>query len=208
MHLTLHKGKITMEENFLRNSKYMCSARLVSQFPSDSGLEIAFAGRSNAGKSSAINAVCDHKKLAHTAKQPGRTREVNFFHVQEGLRLVDLPGYGYAKVERKTKDQWNDTLYTYLTEREALKGIILLMDIRHTLTKNDIEFLDMIRPLQINCRIVLTKADKLSKGKASSSLQITRNWCKKNLPYSTVQLMSSLKKTGLKELSEYIKMFL
>ncbi len=149
-----------------RQVHFLTSAARPDQGPLDQGYEVAFAGRSNAGKSTAINALCDQKALARTSKTPGRTQLLNFFAVDEERRLVDLPGYGYAKVAEGVKRDWQQAMSTYLGSRECLRGIILVMDIRNPLKPYDRQMLDWASHFDIPCHILLSKADKL-KGKGA-----------------------------------------
>ncbi len=155
----------------LQQTRFLFSAAKTSQFASDSGTEVAFAGRSNAGKSSAINRIASQSKLAKTSKTPGRTQLINFFQVADcNWRLVDLPGYGYAKVPVSMKHAWQDLIDAYLRERHSLQGIFLIMDIRHPLTEFDVTILDWVAQSGLKCHILLSKADKLKHGPAKSTL--------------------------------------
>lgn len=160
------------------NSRYFSadfhgSARAVDSCPA-AVAEVAFAGRSNAGKSSAINTITRKRKLARTGKTPGRTQLINHFGLPEQRFLVDLPGYGYAKVSRRQLDEWHVFLREYLTEREPLVGLVLVMDIRHPLTDNDWQLIELQQMGHSELHVLLTKADKLSRGKVMQSLQATR----------------------------------
>jgi len=178
---------------------YLTSAKLFSQCPPDTGSEVAFAGRSNAGKSSALNVLTGINGLARTSKTPGRTQMMNFFAINDDHRLVDLPGYGYAKVPKKIKLEWQKELGKYLEKRTSLRGLILLMDIRHPLKEYDCEMLDWANRVELPVHILLTKADKLSRGPASACLQKVLSHIDKAYPLSSVQLFSSLKKEGLEQ---------
>ncbi|MGO0309442.1 ribosome biogenesis GTP-binding protein YihA/YsxC [Endozoicomonas acroporae] len=185
--------------NYRQASFYKSAARL-SQCPENEGREVAFAGRSNAGKSSALNALTGSNKLARTSKTPGRTQLINFFDVQDGVFLVDLPGYGYAKVPEAMKQEWQHHMTDYLERREALVGLVLLMDIRHPMKEFDQMMLNWSVSANLPLHILLTKADKLKQGAAKQAL----NSLKKDLsrfPQVSVQLFSSLKKTGVDQLS-------
>ncbi len=162
-------------------------------------MEVAFAGRSNAGKSSAINALCQQKALARTSKTPGRTQLLNFFILDDDRRLVDLPGYGYAKVAEKVKREWQQSLSDYLENRKSLRGIILLMDVRHPMKEFDRQMLEWSEHFQIPVHILLTKADKLKKGPAASSLQQLRKETKAYGERVSAQLFSALKRQGVDE---------
>ncbi len=147
-------------------AKFLSSNPSLITAPKDSGWEIAFAGRSNAGKSSAINRITKQKSLARTSKTPGRTQQLVFFQIDPQRRLVDLPGYGYAKVSQNIKQQWQIHMSDYLQQRQALQGLILLMDSRHPLTELDWQLIDWLQQAQLKTHILLTKADKLKSGKA------------------------------------------
>jgi len=184
---------------FYRRASFLISAAKLDQCPLDSGYEVAFAGRSNAGKSSAINTLCDQTGLARTSKTPGRTQLLNFFELDEQRRLVDLPGYGYAKVAVSIKKDWQGSLSHYLEERNCLRGLILMMDVRHPLKDFDVQMLEWAAHIGLPVHVLLTKADKLKKGPASASLLQVRKFLNEMDAGHTVQLFSSLKKTGLPE---------
>ena len=195
--------------SLLQNTSFVVSANHLNELPIDEGLEIAFAGRSNAGKSSAINTLTNKNKLAYVSKQPGRTQLINFFSVSEKKSLVDLPGYGYAKVPLSLKAHWQKTLPTYLQERKSLAGLIIVVDIRRSLTKLDINMLNWFAPRQRPIHLLLTKSDKLSKDKALRTLKVVQNRIKVDFSdlYQTpcsVQLFSSLKKQGIEEAENII----
>lgn len=176
---------------------YATSAATLAQLP-DSRREVAFAGRSNAGKSSAINTLARHNRLAFVSKTPGRTQLINFFSVGEGRFIVDLPGYGYAKVPPEMRARWEKVLSAYLQTRESLAGMVLIMDVRHPLTPLDWKMLDWFAPRGLPMHILLTKADKLSRGAANKTLQEVRS-ALKAYPQVSVQLFSSLAKQGVEE---------
>ncbi len=181
---------------FYRLAYYDGSATQLPELPEDSGMEVAFAGRSNAGKSSAINTLTGINSLARTSKTPGRTQMINFFRLDAQRALVDLPGYGYAKVPEKMKLRWQQTLAKYLETRQSLKGLVLLMDIRHPLKAFDIQMLNWAKHANLPVHILLTKSDKLSHGAAKSTLNsVKQQLMNAELPAS-VQLFSSLKKSG------------
>ncbi|SFL85880.1 ribosome biogenesis GTP-binding protein YihA/YsxC [Marinobacter zhejiangensis] len=182
------------------SARFLISASRLDECPADFGAEVAFAGRSNAGKSSAINCITNNGKLARTSKTPGRTRLINFFSLnRENCRLVDLPGYGYAKVSRDMKDDWQQHLGHYLNERQCLRGLVLVIDIRHPLTDFDQMMVDWCEHNQLPLTILATKADKLKFGQAKTTmLTIAR----KLKPYSCVQnlvMFSATAKQGLDE---------
>jgi GTP-binding protein len=182
-----------------QNAKYFASAHYLSDLPAPHGREIAFAGRSNAGKSSAINTLARQNRLAFVSKTPGRTQLINFFALDEERFLVDLPGYGYAKVPEKIRNHWVSVLSSYLQGRQTLMGLILIMDARHPLTPLDIQMLDWFLPSGRGVHILLTKADKLSRMEAGKTLAAVRASLAKSHPNCTVQLFSSLKKQGIEE---------
>ncbi len=185
--------------SYYHQARFLISAAQLSQCPPDSGMEVAFAGRSNAGKSSAINTLCQQKALARTSKTPGRTQLLNFFALDEERRLVDLPGYGFAKVAEKVKREWQRSLSDYLENRQSLRGIILLMDVRHPMKEFDRQMLEWSEHFQIPVHILLTKADKLKKGPAANSLQRLRKETKEYGERVSVQLFSALKRQGVDE---------
>ena len=185
--------------------KFLISAQTLQQCPYDSGCEVAFAGRSNAGKSSAINTLTRNKGLARTSKTPGRTQLINHFEVESDKRLVDLPGYGYAKVPKALKAKWDRNLAEYLQNRKSLSGLILLMDIRHPLQDYDQQMLNWAAQAGLPVHILLTKADKLKRGPAMNSLLGVEKLLRDMDPGFTLlsaQIFSSLKKTGLPELEQ------
>lgn len=186
-------------KTLLHGASFHISAAKASQCPTDHGLEVAFAGRSNAGKSSAINVLTQQKHLARTSKTPGRTQLLNFFGLDDERSLVDLPGYGYAKVALKVKEKWQIELEIYLGERQALKGIILLMDVRHPMTEYDVMMLEWSKHFQLPIHILLTKADKLKRGAAQNSLLQVSKAMEEFKPLATIQLFSALKKQGVDE---------
>jgi GTP-binding protein len=186
-------------EQILRQIRFDKSAQKMSQCPPDEGFEIAFAGRSNAGKSSAINRLCGQKTLARTSKTPGRTQLLNFFAVDEQRRIVDLPGYGYAKVDRSTRDAWQKEIDGYLSGRECLKGLILLMDVRHPLKDFDQMIIQWAAEANMPLHILLTKADKLNFGTAKTTLLNTRKALATHPAPLSLQLFSSTAGTGSEE---------
>ncbi|MEX2476266.1 ribosome biogenesis GTP-binding protein YihA/YsxC [Marinobacter sp.] len=153
------------------SARFLISASKLEECPADSGAEVAFAGRSNAGKSSAINSITANGKLARTSKTPGRTRLINFFTLnRDQRRLVDLPGYGYAKVSRDMKDDWQKHLGHYLNDRRCLRGLVLVMDIRHPLTDFDQMMVEWCEHNKLPLMILATKADKLKFGQAKTAM--------------------------------------
>lgn len=182
-----------------RQAHYTISATQLSELPPDTGIEVAFAGRSNAGKSSAINTITDQKSLARISKTPGRTQMINFFAIDEQRALVDLPGYGYAKVPEQMKIRWQQTLGKYLETRKTLQGLMLMMDIRHPLKEFDLQMILWANKADLDVHILLTKSDKLKHGAAMATLhKVTAELKSKNLTASA-QLFSSLKRTGKEE---------
>jgi len=182
---------------YYHQARFLTSAAEFPQSPPDSGAEVAFAGRSNAGKSSAINVLCQQKSLARTSKTPGRTQMLNFFHLDDQRRLVDLPGYGFAKVPEARKRQWQQVLAVYLEQRRSLKGIILLMDIRHPLRDFDSKMLEWSCQIELPVHILLTKADKLKRGAASKSLAEVQRAVAGFGGEISVQLFSAIKHRGI-----------
>ncbi|MBL1458466.1 ribosome biogenesis GTP-binding protein YihA/YsxC [Methylophaga sp.] len=182
-----------------RSAHYTVSATQLSQLPPDSGFEVAFAGRSNAGKSSAINTITGIKALARISKTPGRTQMINFFHLDDERAMVDLPGYGYAKVPEKMKLKWQATLSKYLETRQSLRGLMLMMDIRHPLKNFDLQMLDWAKQAQLPIHILLTKSDKLGRGAGGNTLQQVRKELKDAGLEASVQLFSSLNHQGRDE---------
>lgn len=193
---------------FYHQARFLISAAKLEQSPPDTGAEVAFAGRSNAGKSSAINALCQQKSLARTSKTPGRTQLLNFFSLDEQHRLVDLPGYGYAKVAEKIKQQWQAELAAYLEQRKSLKGVILLADVRHPLKAFDLQMLEWSGSIQLPVHILLTKADKLKRGAASKSLLQVKKALKEINGAHSVQLFSSLKRQGIDQAHQVLDSWL
>ena len=176
--------------------------------PPDTGAEVAFAGRSNAGKSSALNVITGQRSLARTSKAPGRTREINFFVVRDDLRLVDLPGYGYAKVSRSVKDQWQRNISRYLENRRSLCGVILLMDVRHPLKEFDQQVLGWCHAAGLQTHVLLTKSDKLKRGPAKSALLQVRKQLTALHPGATVQLFSAHTRAGREEVQQILDSWL
>ena len=187
-------------------ARFETSAARLDQCPPDTGAEVAFAGRSNAGKSSAINALTAQSALARTSKTPGRTQLINFFSLNiEGLRLVDLPGYGYAKVPVAMKQHWQRHLDAYLQHRESLRGVVLVMDIRHPMKEFDEMMVQWCQATGIPLHVLLTKEDKLKRGPAKSTMLQLRKLLKERLGESvSVQTFSALKKTGVDQLRQRI----
>ncbi len=172
-------------------------AHEIRQLPEDIGTEIAVAGRSNAGKSSVLNVITGNSKLARISKTPGRTQQMNIFVLDDERRLVDLPGYGYAKVPVALRKHWGSTLNRYFQERRALSGLVLIMDIRHPLKQEDQQMLDWSCQAGLPTHILLNKSDKLSRGAGMSLLQQLKRRMNEDL--ISIQLFSALKRTGAEE---------
>lgn len=187
-----------------QNARCCHSAYRLRDLPPPTGIEIAFAGRSNAGKSSAINTLANHSSLAFISKQPGRTQLINFFSLGQDRYLVDLPGYGYAKVPEAMRLHWQQVLAAYLSQRASLRGLVLVMDARHPLTPLDRQMLDWFGPTGKPIHILLTKADKLSRSAAMQTLAAVRREIQQTWGYGTVQLFSSLLKQGVDEAERVI----
>jgi len=197
-----------MSENPYAKAVFLKSAARVDQLPEDSGYEIAFAGRSNAGKSSALNCLTNIKSLARTSKTPGRTQLINLFSLDEQRRLVDLPGYGYAQVAMQIKLEWQKNLAHYLEVRQSLKGLILLMDVRHPLKDLDQMMIDWSLNRQLPVHILLTKSDKLSRSDVKNCLIKVRKHYELANHLISVQSFSSLKKEGVSELKALLNHWL
>ncbi|WP_323839555.1 ribosome biogenesis GTP-binding protein YihA/YsxC [Photorhabdus africana] len=166
---------MTIKNHNYHMTRFITSAPDIRHLPQDMGIEVAFAGRSNAGKSSALNALTKQKSLARTSKTPGRTQLINLFEVEEGIRLVDLPGYGYAEVPEEMKRKWQKALGEYLQKREYLIGLVVLMDIRHPLKDLDQQMIQWAVAMQVPVMVLLTKADKLASGARKSQLNKVRD---------------------------------
>ena len=190
----------TPNNQYYRRASFLISAGKPQQFPRDDGAEVAFAGRSNAGKSSAINALCGNKNLAKTSKTPGRTRLINFFILDPHRRLVDLPGYGYAKVSDKIKKEWQQLLQAYLQQPDKLRGLVIIMDIRHPMTEFDRQMLAWCRYYRLPAHVLLTKADKLKRGAQQARLLAVKKMLLESGSDATVQTFSALRQIGLNEL--------
>lgn len=194
--------------NPLQGAQFVLAAHRVSQLPADRGAEVAFAGRSNAGKSSALNALTGHKGLARTSKTPGRTQQMVAFALPlpapaEGeplpeARLIDLPGYGYAKVPQELREHWRQEIDRYLHQRRSLRGVVLIADIRHPLKEFDRMMLDFCFASGLPCHLLLTKADKLSRNQATQALAAMRKSFPDGL-HATAQVFSSTAGTGVDE---------
>ncbi len=190
-------GRINIVKNRFNKARFLLSAHTLDQLPVDRGVEVAFAGRSNVGKSSVINAITGNHRLARISKTPGRTRQLNFFELEPCVRMVDLPGYGYARVSVKMKKHWVAILNSYFEGRQSLTGLILIMDIRHPLTAFDKQMLDWCQAMSLRVHILLNKADKLSHHAGVKILQTIRKQCAEGK--ITAQLFSAVKHVGLDE---------
>ncbi len=183
-------------------TRFVISAPNIRYLPADKGIEIAFTGRSNAGKSSALNTLTNQKNLARTSKTPGRTQLINLFEVTDGVRLVDLPGYGYAEVPENIKNQWHRAVEEYFKVRQSLKGLVILMDIRYLLKTLDQQMLQWALSVNIPVLILLTKADKLAYGARNIQLRKAREAIAPFVGDVQVEYFSSLKKIGVDKLQE------
>jgi len=198
----------TMENQYYRRASFLISAGSAKQFPKDSGIEVAFAGRSNAGKSSAINCLCDHNNLAKTSKTPGRTRLINFFSLDEKRRLVDLPGYGYAKVPEAMKLEWEKLMEQFLMQQNTLRGLVIIADIRHALKDYDLQMLEWCQRYQLPAHLLLTKADKLKRGPQQAALLQAKKQLEQYQLDASAQIFSATKKTGVAELAKKLNSWL
>jgi GTP-binding protein len=188
-----------MMKNHYQCTSFQLGAPNVRLAPPDTGFEVAFAGRSNSGKSSALNVITAQNALARTGKVPGRTQHINFFRVDDNRRLVDLPGYGYARVPKEVKARWQRAVEHYLETRHSLRGVILLMDIRHPLKDFDRQILAWSRNAGLSVHVLLTKSDKLKRGPANVVLLDVRRQLAELHPTATVQLFSALTPSGADE---------
>jgi GTP-binding protein len=190
--------------SLIRGATFYITAHHLSDLPPPLGPEIAFAGRSNAGKSSAINTLVDHNRLAFVSKTPGRTQQINFFSLPDGAFLVDLPGYGYANVQRELRTHWEQLLSTYLQTRGSLFGMVLIMDARHPLTPLDRQMLNWFATTGKPVHVLLSKSDKLTRQEGEKTLHEVRSALHDYAGNYTVQLFSSSKKRGMEEAEEII----
>lgn len=183
----------------LNRATFVMSAPTHRTLMADEGAEVAFAGRSNAGKSSALNALTGHHSLARVSKTPGRTQHLVVFEIEPGRRLIDLPGYGYAKVPPALRAAWGEAMRDYFAERQSLKGLVICMDVRHPLTDFDLMMLDFCDDRSLDCHILLTKCDKLSRGAAGNTLQAVRKALREAESGASAQIFSAQKGDGLDE---------
>ena len=192
----------------LANATLACTVAEWNQLPPATGCELAFAGRSNAGKSSAINALTNRRRLAYVARRPGKTRTIQFYRVAEDRYLVDLPGYGYARVSQTERAQWGRLLEDYLAKRSSLIGLVLIMDIRHPLTPLDEQLLDWFLPRNLPVHILLNKADKLSRAQAIGALRSVERELQSKTRKCSVQLFSSVQPEGVEQAVGVIRQWL
>jgi GTP-binding protein len=193
---------------FYQRAQFLTAAARVEQCPDDAGLEVAFAGRSNAGKSSAINALCHRNGLARTSKTPGRTQQIIFFGLDEGRRLVDLPGYGYAKVPDTVKRLWQNQMAAYLEQRRSLAGLVVVMDIRHPLAEFDRQMLTWGARADLPMLALLTKADKLKTGAAHATRHQVEHAVSDLGGRVRVLLFSALKRQGVAAVQDQLDLWL
>jgi GTP-binding protein len=189
-------------------ARFLLSAATVADFPPEAGPELAFAGRSNVGKSSAINALAGRKRLAFSSKTPGRTQTINFFDLGKAGRLADLPGYGYASVSQAMRAGWDALIGGYLTQRRTLAAVVLLMDARHPLKDNDRNFLEWLRPVPVPRMVLLSKADKLTRAERARTLAATRAALDSAALGSTVRMFSSTSGEGVEEVRSQLESWL
>lgn len=183
----------------LQRAVFHTTVAHLRDLPTDSHVELAFAGRSNAGKSSAINTLAGRVRLAYVSKTPGRTQHLNYFSLGDGRYLVDLPGYGYAKAPLEIRSQWEGLIGPYLQGRSPLAGLVLIMDVRHPLTELDRRMIDWVLPSGRPIHVLLSKSDKLSRQQSLATLLTVRKALAELGEHISVQLFSSLKKTGIEE---------
>lgn len=189
-----------MSSSHYQKAHFLLSAAEIKQLPPDAGIEVAIVGRSNAGKSSVLNKMTHSKGLARVSKTPGRTQLVNVFGLDENRRIIDLPGYGFAKVPLAAKLKWQKTVDAYIGGRECLKGLILVMDIRHPLKDLDLQLLEYCDDRGLPVHVLLNKADKISRGAAGNTLQEVKATLKDYRNAISFQVFSALKGTGIQEL--------
>ena len=195
-------------KNLYQQTTFIMGTPDSRRVPADEGIEVAFAGRSNAGKSSALNVLTEQKSLARISKAPGRTREINFFAVRDAVRLVDLPGYGYAKVSKSMKGEWQRNIARYLETRQSLCGVVLLMDVRHPLKQYDQQVLSWCYSAELQTHVLLTKADKLKRGPAQAALLQTRKALERLHPEASSQLFSAHTRAGNEQLQQVLNHWL
>ena len=189
-------------DRLFSSASFLASAGTAREFPTDGRPEIAFVGRSNVGKSSAINALAGRKRLAFASKAPGRTQTVNFYDLADIARLVDLPGYGYARVPKSVRAEWDRLVGGYFAAGRPLAGVVVLMDARHPMTPNDEQLLDWLGAFEFRCMALLTKSDKLSRAEGSAALKTTRE--KLSRGGEDIVLFSSTSGTGIEQVRELL----
>ena len=192
----------------LRNIEFVTTVAETRGLPPAHGAEVAFAGRSNAGKSSAINALAQRNRMAFVSKTPGRTQHINFFSVGPDRYLVDLPGYGYAAVPAAARAHWHDLVGGYLQTRASLRGVILIMDVRHPLTELDQQLINWLRPSGVPVHILLSKSDKLGQQKANATLREVNAALARGCVNCSAQLFSSTRKIGIVDAAKQIQRWL
>jgi GTP-binding protein len=193
---------------YYQQARFTQSATIQNTLPAELGFEVAFAGRSNAGKSSSLNRLCQQRSLARVSKTPGRTQLINFFALPQGRYLVDLPGYGYAKVPEKLKKQWQAFIESYLNTRFTLRGLVLIMDIRHPMQDYDKVMLSWAQSRDLAVHILLNKSDKLKRGKATASLMKVRKELQQHTNPVSIQMFSAFKGDGVEILREKLDSWL
>lgn len=195
----MDKATLVETSSWYKNANFLMSAATFDQLPPDEGSEVAFIGCSNAGKSSALNTITGIKGLARISKTPGRTQLINFFRLDDEHRFVDLPGYGYAKVPLSVKQRWQVTVNEYLHRRQCLRGLVIVMDIRHPLKSLDMDLIEWAIDSELPVHVLLTKVDKLKRGAATASLRHVADELAKYGELVSVQTFSSLDRSGLDE---------
>jgi GTP-binding protein len=190
--------------SLFRNIEFLTTVADTRTLPPAHGAEVAFVGRSNAGKSSAINALAQRKRMAFVSKTPGRTQHINFFTVGPDQFLVDLPGYGYAAVPAAERDRWNQLIGDYLQSRASLRGVVLIMDARHPMGPLDYQLLDWLKPTAVPVHILLSKADKLGRQESIATMKLVNAALEELGPNYSAQLFSSLRRVGIVEASKLI----
>ena len=187
-------------KNPFKNTTFLFGVAKAEKLPSDNGIEVLLSGRSNAGKSSALNSLSDNKKLARISKTPGRTTEINFFEVEDGFKLLDLPGYGFAKSGQSRRKNWGPLLEEYFKNRQGLKAVLIFMDIRHPLKPIDLEMIKLCESFDIDYVVVLTKSDKVSKNISAKTIQQVSE----AINAKEILAISSLNKTGFEKLRKVL----
>jgi GTP-binding protein len=194
--------------SFLHNIEFVTTVAEAHTLPPAHGAEVAFVGRSNAGKSSALNALAHRKRIAFVSKTPGRTQHINFFRVGDDRYLVDLPGYGYAAVPAAARAHWNELIGGYLQTRSCLRGVVLIMDARHPLTELDRKLIDWLKPAGRPVHVLLSKSDKLNRQTANATLRSVAAALQRDYANCSVQLFSSTHKTGIAEAAAKVREWL